>query len=141
MHSVSMQHWRKNIRQKWISRWVIAGLLFQVFLSAWHTPLVALTFAGASDPFSKSVVICTANGLRTITLDDSGEPIETPILPNYSKSCQICLSLAGSVAVVPDLPTLPSVEIIGTIPLKYSTVGPMMQDRRPYVRCGLDPPV
>jgi len=135
-----MKFWRKTSQKKWIARWAIAGLLCQVLLAAWHTPLMALALGADNGPLSRTVIICSASGVRQITFDLDGNPTETPELPNFGKICQICVSLT-SVDLMP-------LDIARAVPVatkwagtRYVLASPNLKDRRPHVRCGLDPPV
>jgi hypothetical protein len=85
-----------NNRRRWIARWVIVGLLCHVFLSAWHTSLMAFALGADGSPFARTIIVCTSDGVRLIKFDQDDNPIEVPAPLNYSDVCQINL-LLGSV--------------------------------------------
>ena len=78
------------------------GLFFQLLVMGFHIP-PALVIAGlASAPVSydtpfRTIVICTSNGLKTISLDGNNQPLEgnAPSLGG-TNNCPICQSLSGT---------------------------------------------
>lgn len=79
----------------------IAGLLLQAFGSGLHGPATARV-AGlmASGPL-QSIVICTAHGSQTITVDADGNPAEPTVPRDTRLSCQLCLVAASVVLHAP----------------------------------------
>jgi hypothetical protein len=135
-----MKVWRETSRKRWIARWAIAGLLCQIVLAAWHTPLMALALGANDGPLSPTVIICTGSGVRQITFDQNGNPVEMPELPNYGKACQICMALT-SVELMPLDVASETPAVTKWTGTRYPLLRYILTDRRPHVRCGLDPPV
>lgn len=79
----------------------MAGLLLQLLAVVMHTPgWSRLTLPTAASGL-QAVLICTAFGTQSITLDADGNPTEIPSDPGDSHSlCPIC-SVPGSLALVP----------------------------------------
>lgn len=129
----------RNKRYRWTVRCTVAGLLFQVFLTAWHAPVMAFALGADAGPLSRTIVICTGDGLRRITLDRDGAPVDTSDIPNLGKTCPVCLSLAaGDAAIEPASACLPAPARAPAFELVH--LDEAVTDRRPFVRCGLDPP-
>jgi hypothetical protein len=128
-----------NHRRRWIARWAIAGLLCHVFLSAWHTPLMALALGADGSPFARTIIICTSDGVRLIRLDQDDNPVEVPAPINYGDVCQINLLVgADHAGCLNAAPKLHHPGVWHREP--FADFAETLTDRRPYVRCGLDPP-
>ncbi|MFY0610963.1 MAG: hypothetical protein JXQ99_05510 [Hyphomicrobiaceae bacterium] len=134
-----MDTWRAQHRRRRIALWAIAGLLCQVILSAWHTPLMALALGADGTPTARTVIICTGSGFRLISFDQDSNPIEVPDWPNFGMHCQMCGALGDlDPAVKPSQPT--QVARPTAQPARTCRAIAPLADRRPHVRCGLDPP-
>ena len=90
-------------------------------------------------PSSSVIVICSADGVRRIVLDRDGNPIELPDQHAPIPTCSICLSLnAMGSAVIPA--AVPELLAPLTTRIAYPDSEDAVEDRQPFVRCGLDPP-
>ena len=61
--------------------------------------MVGMPFAaGSAAVAGQSIVICTGSGLKTITLDAEGNPVETP---SQTVECPVCAQIGG-IGQIPD---------------------------------------
>ena len=105
--SISRIHgWRKAThvntrRRKATSLLALGALLLNLIVGGLLPSSVAgaATLNAGSGEFFTTVVICTPNGLRTISLDANGEPL--PDQANYSEFCVFCLPLNDGHSYVP----------------------------------------
>ncbi len=79
------------VKRRAISRVMIFALLFQAMLTAIHIPANALGKNGTLGLFSKTFTICTANGIKTVTVKDDGTLIEGESTHKVKKACDVCL--------------------------------------------------
>jgi hypothetical protein len=91
-------------RDKAISMLVIIGLVFQAMMAAVMLPM-PLTGSSAlaaeradAGGLSSSYIICTPEGLKRISLDENGNPVEEPL---SSGGCAVCNALAASTFALP----------------------------------------
>lgn len=117
----------------------VAAVLFQLLVTAWHVPLIApaQTVPGLQ---SSIIVICTNAGVKRVVLDRNGDPVEVPDRLPHNVACPICLSLNMT-----DLPDAPASAAQLYAPkstrVAFDCLSEIGRDRRPFVRCGLDPPL
>ena len=95
--------------QKGVSWLAIVGLLMRVGLGVVFAPMLAAA-ADASDrnalssSFSsktdglRTIVICTGSGLKKITIDADGNPVDGGKIPD---ECPLCTALTGLAVAVP----------------------------------------
>lgn len=133
-----MAGFRGNNRQP-IVHAMIASLVFYSMLVAWQVPAMALARALAPDIPAQATILCTANGLRVVLFDASGDPVGDSQLPGSAEACPICQGVAGAVTPLAAHP--PEIGV----PIAWSTLtftseqvccrpGPVL------IRRGHDPP-
>lgn len=83
----------RQIRRK-LTHVILASLVLRLVLSVVHLPvlLMGAVEAGAASASGglQQVVLCTADGLRVVTLDTDGNPIEDDGAPVQVADCAIC---------------------------------------------------
>ena len=138
--TLGMSGFRRIVLRSSIAGLVSISLVFQALLMAWSGPLMAAMQADEAGPLSQTIIICTSDGIRRVTLDQNGSPVVPSDRSPGDATCIICLSLANSPAtLIPAVTThivLPSFDVA-----RYAIIEQVLSDRRPHVRCGLDPPV
>ena len=102
-------HWVR--RQRGIASMVALSLAFKLILAALHVPIAVaatgIAVGGPNDataaPSLTQLIICTPSGVRTLTLDSDGHPIDGSETPNLAAECGLCSVLhAGLFALAPD---------------------------------------
>lgn len=88
-------------------RLALLAMVTHVLLSAFHGPLQASARTDSLAELLRSVVLCTPQGVRTVTLDDQGQPVPGQDQPSPLKPCPICQALASHVLAAPSLPAVP----------------------------------
>lgn len=91
---------RSNVRQ-WVVHVLLLALMLRVIVPAGYMP----DFSAASDGMFK-VVICTANGMQTVSLDEDGQPVPDQSTGHVDQPC----AFSGLAAVA--LPTAETFEPI-----------------------------
>jgi hypothetical protein len=91
-------------RDKAISMLVVVGLVFQAMMAAIMLPMPFIGYAALAsvaanaDTFSGSLIICTPEGLKRVTLDENGNPVEKPL---SAGGCAVCNALAATAFALP----------------------------------------
>lgn len=91
-------------RDKAISMLVVVGLVFQAMMAAVMLPMPLMGSAALASEkadtgsLSGSYVVCTPEGLKRITLDQNGVPVEEPL---SAKGCAVCDALAATTFALP----------------------------------------
>jgi hypothetical protein len=92
----------------------IASLLAHLFVTALYAP--AMAFAGAlgvGDGVHR-VLVCTPDGIKSVTIGIDGQPTQFPAPDTAPDYCPICMGLAGYSIIEP--PVLS----VGALPLGVS---------------------
>lgn len=74
----------------------IAGVLLQLLVVAFHGPVVA----SSTSVDAQTIVICTAHGTATVSIDADGNPIDAPSPLQQRTACDLCLGI-GALAIAP----------------------------------------
>ena len=122
-----------------------ASLFVQTILLVLHLPLIAKPGAPVAQPgliaFAgplQSVLICSAHGTRSITLDAGGNPVEAPNAPDLPQHCPLCVTpaafaLAGVVPddIVPPMTTVPRIRWVAPDPMPHGRAMALHRNRGP----------
>lgn len=73
------------------------SLLMVLILQLAFTSILCATSSYAAN----AITVCTALGLKTITLDENGEPVEQQSHEAFSQTCFHCASSCSMTALVP----------------------------------------
>ncbi len=99
-------------RQRRYASVIALSIALKLIIAGLHVPMAvaAIGTAGAGDANVGAVpassftqfIICTPSGVKTLTLDKNGEPIEVPTAPQALADCGLCSVLhAGLTALAP----------------------------------------
>jgi len=90
-----------RLRQRITAVLAVACVLLQALATAFHAPALAGLGASSVNGPLQAIVICSAHGIRTITVDAEGNPVEAPAPVDTRLSCQMCLVLGGTALAPP----------------------------------------
>lgn len=82
------------VRNTIISRVLIVAMLFQAMLITIHLPAKALGVEGSISFFSKTITICTNDGIKHFIIKSNGQQIEETGHSSLNKFCDVCMSFA-----------------------------------------------
>ena len=125
----------KFLRQKKQASYpILLALILQVAITG------LLCAAAPYQASAKSFMICSSFGIKTITLDENGNPVENADHSKFAKSCFHCASGGCGVATLSnqDLPAIPPTLLVREmlpsklLPLSYAAL------KRPATRA---PPI
>lgn len=72
----------------------IVGIVAHTMVSAFHVPIALAALADPASEIFSAVICSTGGGLKTLTLDADGNPVEAPPHPrDPSKTCPLCAAL------------------------------------------------
>ena len=125
----------KHFRKKTITGYPV---LFALVIQLGLTSLLCATASYQAN--AQSFMICTSFGIKTITLDENGQPTEETEHAKFGKSCFHCASGGCGVATLSnqDLPAIPPTLLVREmlpsklLPLSYAAL------KRPATRA---PPI
>ncbi|MBE9476331.1 MAG: hypothetical protein IME92_04240 [Proteobacteria bacterium] len=110
-------------------------LIVQGFMMALHGPMGAMADTGDR----RIVVLCTVDGIRHVTLDESGVPVDDENTPVQGVRCPLCTAAANMVLALPesnDFAFAPTSKDLFETPVEVIPA----TDRRPDNLNCLDPP-
>jgi len=117
----------------------LIAMLFQLVLATFHVPLAMAmddTFDVTSDG-NQTIVICTASGIKRITIDAEGNAIDEKQLGGNQNSCSHCSAACDLTCNI----STASLRHTDQTSLSYSQYEyGLHQDRTPNNSGGLDPP-
>ncbi|MGI9424888.1 MAG: hypothetical protein ACR2PA_16950 [Hyphomicrobiaceae bacterium] len=130
----------KRTIQSVIGFGLVGSIFLQAFLFAMHAPNFAIAQAARAGPLSSIIVICTGTSLKKVILDRNGSPVELPNKGSVGETCQICASVCEHDAATPASAVAVDAPCRSARAFSLSG-GHSVSDRRPFVRCGHDPPI
>lgn len=101
MDKVNLMRSRATCWHRLGARLAILGLLAHALLFAFHMPVLAWS-TGSEDGLTRGVIICTAQGMKVVTVDDQGQPVESPAQGNAARFCPVCQVLSSAPMALPD---------------------------------------
>jgi len=120
-------------------------MLCQLAMATFHMPMAMAampdlaigTDADASNSFPQTIIICTGYGLKRITIDADGNPVDagTPISSN--ENCSLCSTACDLTS--DHVKTSPP-HILQALSLYRFFTSAKLQDRTPEYSNGHDPP-
>jgi hypothetical protein len=133
------------LKRRLLHRYGIAlalmGLAFRLFIVAVHVPPGAATQTSNANSLFSQIVLCTAQGLRIVKLDENGKPADPSQSPGSAQGCPICTSLSGApLALAPALNVLPVPEPLAAL-FRAELRSALVIGHAPLVVRGRDPPL
>ncbi|MGI9383017.1 MAG: DUF2946 family protein [Methyloligellaceae bacterium] len=97
-----------NIRRRTlVSYLAIVGALLHAALFVLHSPVLAGANITAGGPGTTTIVICSAQGLKRITIDSEGNRVGEPEPASHQDNCLSCTTCCTGTSALPSADIVP----------------------------------